>query len=131
MPRPPRRKMPVLVAYNLPFRDCAQYSAGGAANTAEYKAWIDGVRRRASATAPATVILEPDGLGIIPYYTDLDGEHRVVSARRAADPATAAAERFAQLNHAVDALKAAAGDVRSTSTAPTAAGSASATSPTG
>ena len=24
-------RMPVIVAYNLPFRDCAQYSAGGAA----------------------------------------------------------------------------------------------------
>src|SRR5215207_7248672 len=35
--------MPVLVAYNLPFRDCAQYSAGGALNTAEYTAWIDGL----------------------------------------------------------------------------------------
>ena len=35
--------MPVLVAYNLPFRDCAQYSAGGAANTAAYEAWIDGL----------------------------------------------------------------------------------------
>src|SRR5258707_6877101 len=32
--------VPVLVAYNLPFRDCSQYSAGGAADTAAYKAWI-------------------------------------------------------------------------------------------
>ena len=38
-----RDEMPVIVAYNLPYRDCAQYSAGGAANTADYKAWIDGV----------------------------------------------------------------------------------------
>ena len=38
-----RGEMPVIVAYNLPFRDCAQYSAGGAADTAAYQAWIDGV----------------------------------------------------------------------------------------
>ena len=30
--------VPVLVAYNLPFRDCAQYSAGGATDTAAYLA---------------------------------------------------------------------------------------------
>ena len=36
------RTVPVLVAYNIPFRDCAQYSAGGALDTAAYKAWIEG-----------------------------------------------------------------------------------------
>ena len=36
-------EMPVLVAYNIPFRDCAQYSAGGATSVAEYEAWIDAV----------------------------------------------------------------------------------------
>ena len=65
-------KMPVIVAYNLPFRDCAQYSAGGAADTAAYEAWIDGVAAGIGDRA-ATVILEPDGLGIIPHYTTLDG----------------------------------------------------------
>src|SRR5689334_4715558 len=30
---------PVFVAYNLPFRDCSQYSAGGAASVADYEAW--------------------------------------------------------------------------------------------
>src|SRR4051812_48816902 len=34
--------VPVLVAYNVPGRDCAQYSAGGAATGTAYKAWIDG-----------------------------------------------------------------------------------------
>ena len=65
--------MPVLVAYNLPFRDCAQYSAGGATSTAEYEAWIDGLAA-GIGDRPATVILEPDGLGIIPWYTTFD-EH--------------------------------------------------------
>ena len=31
------RTVPVLVAYNIPFRDCAQYSAGGALDTAAYR----------------------------------------------------------------------------------------------
>jgi len=97
-------QMPVLVAYNLPFRDCSQYSAGGAADTAAYDAWIDafaagiGDRR-------ATVILEPDGLGIIPWNTDINGNLewcRPVDAQ--GNPATSPADRYAQLNHAVDAL---------------------------
>ena len=36
----------VLVAYDVPFRDCGQYSAGGALNTADYLAWIDAFRPR-------------------------------------------------------------------------------------
>ena len=38
--------IPVLVAYNIPFRDCAQFSAGGATTVEEYEAWIDGFARR-------------------------------------------------------------------------------------
>ena len=51
-------RLPVLVAYNLPFRDCAQYSAGGAADTAAYEAWIDGFAR-ASATGKPTSSSSP------------------------------------------------------------------------
>ena len=36
------RAVPVLVAYDIPGRDCAQYSAGGALNEADYEAWING-----------------------------------------------------------------------------------------
>ena len=36
-------RVPVFVAYNVPGRDCALYSAGGAANPAAYRAWIDGM----------------------------------------------------------------------------------------
>ena len=94
--------VPVLVAYNLPFRDCAQYSAGGAADTAAYNAWIDafaaGVGNR-----DAVVILEPDGLGIIPWYTTVNGDQEWCRPAEL-DSATAASNRFFQLNHAVDAL---------------------------
>ncbi len=98
-----RGQMPVVVAYNLPFRDCAQYSAGGARDTAEYKAWIDGIAE-GIGDRPATVILEPDGLGIIPHYTSpLDGVADWCQPAEL-DADTAADDRFAQLNYAVDAL---------------------------
>jgi endoglucanase len=97
-------EVPTLVAYNIPFRDCAQYSAGGATSQAEYEAWIDAVAA-GIGDADALVILEPDGLGIIPWYTNLDGALEWCQPAEA-DPATAAAERFAMLNHAVDVLTA-------------------------
>ena len=95
-------EVPVLVAYNLPFRDCSQYSAGGAKNPAQYRAWIrqlaHGIGRH-----EAVVILEPDGLGIIPWYTTINGELEWCQPADA-DPQTAAAERFAMLRYAVDVL---------------------------
>ncbi|WP_137845477.1 glycoside hydrolase family 6 protein [Microbacterium sp. 2FI] len=99
-----RGEMPVLVAYNLPFRDCAQYSAGGALNTAEYTAWIDGFAAGIGDRA-ATVILEPDGLGIIPHYVTINGDAEWCQPA-GVSAATAASARFEQLNYAVDALKA-------------------------
>jgi endoglucanase len=102
-----RRSIPVLVTYNIPFRDCAQFSAGGATTRAEYEAWIDGFAA-GIGNRDAIVILEPDGLGIIPWYDpygSADGSGALEWCQPAeADPATAASERFAMLNHAVDAL---------------------------
>ena len=45
-----RGEVPVIVAYNIPGRDCGQYSAGGAGSAKAYRAWIDG-SRAASPTA--------------------------------------------------------------------------------
>jgi endoglucanase len=94
--------VPVLVAYNIPFRDCAQFSAGGATTVAEYNAWIDAFAA-GIGDAEVIVILEPDGLGIIPWYTTVDGVLEWCQPAEA-DPATAASDRFAMLNHAVDRL---------------------------
>jgi endoglucanase len=96
--------VPVLVAYNIPFRDCAQFSAGGATTVEEYMAWIDGFADGIGDEA-AVVILEPDGLGIIPWYTTFEGQLEWCQPGEA-NPETAAAERFEMLNYAVDALKA-------------------------
>jgi len=98
-----KRELPVLVAYNLPFRDCAQYSAGGATNVAEYEAWIDAVAA-GIGDRDAVVLLEPDGLGIIPWYSPNTGSGLEWCRPAEADPATAASDRFAMLNHAVDSL---------------------------
>jgi endoglucanase len=53
--------LPVFVAYNIPGRDCGQYSAGGANGSNAYKQWIrdfaNGLGNRR-----AVVILEPDAL---------------------------------------------------------------------
>ena len=51
----------LLVLYNIPHRDCGQYSQGGAADGDAYRAWIDGVAA-GIADRPATVILEPDAV---------------------------------------------------------------------
>lgn len=99
-----QRAVPVVVAYNLPFRDCSQYSAGGAADTASYLAWIDGLVK-GLGKSEAIVLLEPDGLGIIPWYTSITGATEWCQPAEA-DAATAAADRFAQLNGAVDRLAA-------------------------
>ncbi len=102
-----QKAVPVLVAYNIPFRDCSQFSAGGATSTAEYLAWIDAFAD-GIGKSKAIVILEPDGLGIIPWYNqfgDRDGSSALEWCQPAeADPATAASDRFAQLSQAVDRL---------------------------
>ncbi len=90
----------VLVAYNIPGRDCAGLSAGGALNTAEYKAWIDGFAAGIGSSR-AVVILEPDGLGLLPG-TNCGG-----GPNNASYPFTDA-QRYEEMNYAVDKLAAAA-----------------------
>ncbi|MFJ7219589.1 glycoside hydrolase family 6 protein [Amycolatopsis sp. NPDC098790] len=54
-------KLPVLVAYNIPGRDCGGESTGGAGSPQAYRDWIsafaDGIGGK-----PAVVIIEPDAL---------------------------------------------------------------------
>jgi endoglucanase len=65
--------LPVLVAYNIPGRDCGSHSGGGAEDAAEYRAWIDafasGIGQR-----PALVILEPDALAQLDACLDDAGQ---------------------------------------------------------
>jgi endoglucanase len=83
-------QLPVLVLYNVPGRDCANLSAGGATTEPEYKAWIDGVAR-GIGNRNAIVIVEPDGLGLLPSNCGVSV------------PSTDA-QRYRELNYAVDTL---------------------------
>jgi endoglucanase len=56
--------VPVLVAYDIPLRDCNSYSAGGARSPDAYRAWIDGFARGIRGRH-AVVVLEPDALGLL------------------------------------------------------------------
>jgi endoglucanase len=99
--------VPVLVAYDLPFRDCGQYSAGGALNTADYAAWINGFAR-GIGSGRAVVVLEPDGLGIIPYNTTIYGASEWCQpdlTGTGLTPAEANQARYDQLSAAVDRLE--------------------------
>ncbi|MFE5894246.1 glycoside hydrolase family 6 protein [Streptomyces sp. NPDC002285] len=51
----------LLVLYNIPHRDCGQYSQGGAADGNAYRSWIDGVAKGIGDRDTA-VILEPDAV---------------------------------------------------------------------
>ncbi len=52
---------PVLVAYDIPKRDCNSYSGGGAASPDAYRAWIKAFKA-GIGTRKAAVVLEPDAL---------------------------------------------------------------------
>ncbi len=80
--------VPVLVAYNIPERDCGQHSYGGAPDTAAYLRWIDAVAR-GIGPGPATVILEPDALAGMSCLPRRDRSSRVAAMSAAVDRLTA------------------------------------------
>ena len=68
-------RVPALVAYAIPKRDCGSYSAGGAGTPDGYRAWI---RAFASGIGSrrAIVIVEPDALAGIDCLTSIDRDTR-------------------------------------------------------
>ncbi len=84
--------LPVLALYNVPGRDCANYSGGGASNTAEYQAWIDAVARGIGGHR-ALVVLEPDSLALMPSDCGQDDAEGTLTAAR-----------FKEIRYAVDVL---------------------------
>ncbi len=91
-----QRAVPVLVAYNIPGRDCSEYSAGGAPSDAAYGAWINSLAK-GLGNAKAVVILEPDALANLP--TDCS------AAYQAANPTITDATREADIANAVSVLE--------------------------
>ncbi|WP_254552173.1 glycoside hydrolase family 6 protein [Kitasatospora sp. MMS16-BH015] len=57
--------VPVIVAYDVPLRDCSQYSSGGAQSDADYQAWISALARGIGRQR-AVIVLEPDALANLP-----------------------------------------------------------------
>ena len=86
--------VPVFVAYDVPGRDCSQYSAGGALDQADYQAWINGVAT-GIGNRKVVVLLEPDALGNMPSACNLP-----VSTYPFTDT-----ERIAEISYAVTALE--------------------------
>jgi endoglucanase len=68
--------LPVLVAYNIPLRDCGGYSGGGASSPDAYRSWIrsfaDGLGSGRSA-----VVLEPDALAAMDCLSPGDRQTRL------------------------------------------------------
>jgi endoglucanase len=64
-------KVPVMIAYNIPQRDCGNYSAGGANNPDGYRTWIKGIAD-GIGTRKAVVILEPDALTLTDCLSSTD-----------------------------------------------------------
>ena len=54
-------QLPVLVAYQVPNRDCGSYSSGGASDVDAYLSWM-GSFAAGLGERPAVVILEPDAI---------------------------------------------------------------------
>jgi endoglucanase len=54
--------VPVVVAYNVPNRDCGQYSKGGSTSPEGYRKWIRDFAKGAESFR-MIVVLEPDALG--------------------------------------------------------------------
>jgi len=89
------RAVPTFVVYNIPGRDCGSYSGGGAQSTAAYEAYIDAVSA-AIGSHKALITLEPDALANLP--SDCGYPSTV-------DVAQLTADRYTQINYAVDKLE--------------------------
>ncbi len=81
---------PIMVAYNIPIRDCAGYSGGGAISAGAYQTWIQGLANGIGG-AKAVMVLEPDALSQLYNSSCLNQ--------------TEQAERLSLLNYAVSTFK--------------------------
>jgi endoglucanase len=70
-------KIPIMVVYNMPNRDCGGASSGGAPNHTAYRQWIDEVAA-GLAGRPVTIILEPD---VLPLMSDCMTEAQQADVR--------------------------------------------------
>lgn len=69
-------KLPVLVAYNIPGRDCGGASTGGAGSPQAYRDWISAFASGIGGK-PAIVIIEPDALAQLDCLTSTARQDRL------------------------------------------------------
>ena len=60
------KSVPTLVAYDVPGRDCSQYSSGGAGSDTAYRAWATAFAAGLGKRHRVIVVVEPDGLANLP-----------------------------------------------------------------
>ncbi|KUN02160.1 endoglucanase [Streptomyces yokosukanensis] len=77
-----RHRVPVLVPYAIPDRDCGGASRGGAPDLAVYDAWIDAFAR-GLGPGEVIVVLEPDSIAQSDCLTRADRAARFASLARA------------------------------------------------
>jgi endoglucanase len=70
-------KIPIMVVYDIPNRDCGGASSGGAPSHAAYRAWIDEVAA-GLAGRPAAIVLEPD---VLPLMTNCQSSSQQAETR--------------------------------------------------
>ncbi|MFI7432096.1 glycoside hydrolase family 6 protein [Micromonospora haikouensis] len=70
-------KIPIMVVYNIPNRDCSGASTGGAPSHSAYRQWVDQVAA-GLAGRPATIVLEPD---VLPIMTNCQNSSQQAETR--------------------------------------------------
>lgn len=81
--------LPIFVAYNIPYRDCGSYSAGGSATANAYRKWIRDFAAGVGGRN-AIVILEPDALAGMDCLGAQGRQERVALLREAVQTLRAA-----------------------------------------
>jgi len=89
-------RIPIMVVYNIPNRDCSGASAGGAPNHTAYRQWVDQVAA-GLAGRPAVIILEPDVLALMTNCMDQQQQQEVYQSMAYAGRALKAASSQARV----------------------------------
>ena len=100
-----KKAVPTLVVYNVPGRDCSQYSSGGAGSDAAYRDWIDGFADGLKKKQKVIVVVEPDGLTNLP--ADCPGAYpgQDVGTFPNPQPGTLTAGRIADIAYAGQVIR--------------------------
>lgn len=72
-------RIPILVVYNIPNRDCSGASSGGAPDHNSYRQWVDQVAAGLNGR-PATIIVEPDVLALMGTCMDQSQQAEVMQS---------------------------------------------------